>query len=232
MNIKQLLALLAALLLIYSLPVQAMAADAGTQDAGAESAGMDEDTGTEPDEATGSIFDLLSGSTVTLELDMAAYYLEEMGRAAVAGDTQAGREAEQYRNEIIDQNGSGEVKISFDDLYLLAKLICAEAGSDWLSDDFRLCVGEVVLNRVESPEFPDSISDVVYQKGQYASAGTAAFASLGKRVIQIGCDPKADSTINLLGGKPLKPVMNYMREQDQDPESIEEISRVGFGGVL
>ena len=119
MNIKQLLALLAALLLIYSLPVQAMAADAGTQDAGAESAGMDEDTGTEPDEATGSIFDLLSGSTVTLELDMAAYYLEEMGRAAVAGDTQAGREAEQYRNEIIDQNGSGEVKISFDDLYTL-----------------------------------------------------------------------------------------------------------------
>ena len=178
MNIKQLLALLAALLLIYSLPVQAMAADAGTQDAGAESAGMDEDTGTEPDKATGSIFDLLSGSTVTLELDMAAYYLEEMGRAAVAGDTQAGREAEQYRNEIIDQNGSGEVKISFDDLYLLAKLICAEAGSDWLSDDFRLCVGEVVLNRVDSPEFPDNISDVVYQKGQYASAGTAAFASL------------------------------------------------------
>ena len=142
------LGVLAALLLIWALPVQAMAADAGTQDAGAESAGMDEDTGTEPDEATGSIFDLLSGSTVTLELDMAAYYLEEMGRAAVAGDTQAGREAEQYRNEIIDQNGSGEVKISFDDLYLLAKLICAEAGSDWLSDDFRLCVGEVVLNRV------------------------------------------------------------------------------------
>ena len=105
-------------------------------------------------------------------------YLEEMGRAAVAGDTQAGREAEQYRNESIDQNGSGEVKISFDDLYLLAKLICAEAGSDWLSDDFRLCVGEVVLNRVDSPEFPDNISDVVYQKGQYASAGTAAFASL------------------------------------------------------
>ena len=115
---------------------------------------------------------------ITDEEGNETYYLEEMGRAAVAGDTQAGREAEQYRNEIIDQNGSGEVKISFDDLYLLAKLICAEAGSDWLSDDFRLCVGEVVLNRVDSPEFPDNISDVVYQKGQYASAGTAAFASL------------------------------------------------------
>lgn len=60
----------------------------------------------------------------------------------------------------------------------------------------------------------------------------AAFSTLGKRVIQIGCDPKADSTINLLGGEPLKPVMNYMREFDADPEKIEEISRIGFGGVL
>ena len=174
MNTKQLLALLAALLLIYALPAQAMAEEAKD----AEETGVEEIVLPEREEPSHSIFDLLSGSTVTLELDMAAYYLDEMGKAAVAGDTQAGRQAEQYRNEIIDQNGSGEVKISFDDLYLLAKLICAEAGSDWLSDDFRLCVGEVVLNRVDSPEFPDSISDVVYQKGQYASAGTAAFASL------------------------------------------------------
>jgi nitrogenase iron protein NifH len=60
----------------------------------------------------------------------------------------------------------------------------------------------------------------------------AAFAALGKRVIQIGCDPKADSTINLLGGEPLLPVMNYLRERDEDPETIQDISRVGFGGVL
>ena len=60
----------------------------------------------------------------------------------------------------------------------------------------------------------------------------AAFACLGKKVIQIGCDPKADSTINLLGGKTPMPVMNYMREFEEDPESIEEISRRGFGGVL
>ena len=26
----------------------------------------------------------------------------------------------------------------------------------------------------------------------------------GKKVLQIGCDPKADSTINLLGGEPLE----------------------------
>lgn len=69
-------------------------------------------------------------------------------------------------------------------------------------------------------------------KSTVTSNLAAAFAVLGKRVIQIGCDPKADSTINLLGGEPLLPVMNYMREQDEDPEELSQISRVGFGGVL
>lgn len=69
-------------------------------------------------------------------------------------------------------------------------------------------------------------------KSTVTSNLAAAFAKLGKRVIQIGCDPKADSTINLLGGEPLLPVMNFMREQDRDPERLEEISKVGFGGVL
>ncbi len=69
-------------------------------------------------------------------------------------------------------------------------------------------------------------------KSTVTSNLAAAFAALGKKVIQIGCDPKADSTINLLGGEPLLPVMNYMREQDEDPEELSQISRVGFGGVL
>ena len=73
---------------------------------------------------------------------------------------------------------SSQQKISFDDLYLLSRVIYSEAGSDWLSEEFRLCVGEVVLNRVASPEFPDTIYDVVYQKGQYSGVNTAKFASL------------------------------------------------------
>ena len=61
---------------------------------------------------------------------------------------------------------------------------------------------------------------------------SAALASLGKKVIQIGCDPKADSTINLLSGDPVMPVMDYMREYDEEPDSIDKISKTGFGGVL
>ena len=77
----------------------------------------------------------------------------------------------------------------------------------------------------------------IYGKGGIGKSTTtgnlaAAFASLGKKVIQIGCDPKADSTINLLGGNPVRPVMNYLREFDEEPEEIEQIAKEGFGGVL
>ena len=69
-------------------------------------------------------------------------------------------------------------------------------------------------------------------KSTITSNLAAAFAAMGKRVIQIVCDPKADSTINLLGGEPLRPVMNYMREEDEEPEELSDIAKEGYGGVL
>ena len=69
-------------------------------------------------------------------------------------------------------------------------------------------------------------------KSTMTSNLAAAFAVLGRKVIQIGCDPKADSTSNLLSGEPLIPVMNYLREHEEDPSSLSEISLRGFGNVL
>ena len=39
-------------------------------------------------------------------------------------------------------------------------------------------MGEVALNRVASPEYPDTLYDVVYQKGQYTGVNTARFANM------------------------------------------------------
>ena len=77
----------------------------------------------------------------------------------------------------------------------------------------------------------------IYGKGGIGKSTTtanlaAAFASLGKKVIQIGCDPKADSTMSLLGGEPVQSVMDYMRINDEEPEALEEICKEGFGGVV
>lgn len=50
---------------------------------------------------------------------------------------------------------------------ILARVISAEAGSEACTDEMRYYTGSVVLNRVASDKFPDSIYDVVYEAGQY-----------------------------------------------------------------
>ena len=104
-------------------------------------------------------------------------YMALMMEAAGTGDYAAGRAAEACRNEKIAALGIGR-HIAFDDLYLLAKVMYAEAGSSWLSEDWKLRVGEVVMNRVASPEFPNSVREVVYQPGQYAGSGNAYWERL------------------------------------------------------
>lgn len=54
-----------------------------------------------------------------------------------------------------------------EDLEILALIIYQEAGGDACSDETRQMVGTVVLNRVASPYFPDTIKDVALQRAQY-----------------------------------------------------------------
>lgn len=110
--------------------------------------------------------------------DPDAPYLESMIKAAAAADMSAGAGAEKARNENIDALGLDKPRIAFHDLWLLAKLIYAEAGSSWLSEEWKFCVGEVVMNRVASPEFPNTIEEVIYQRGQYYGRRNRYFASI------------------------------------------------------
>jgi len=57
------------------------------------------------------------------------------------------------------------------DLDLLSRLVYAEAGSDWCSDEMQLLVANVVINRMNDSRFPDTLRGVIYQRGQYACAG-------------------------------------------------------------
>lgn len=76
----------------------------------------------------------------------------------------------------------------------------------------------------------------IYGKGGIGKSTTAAnvsaaLAMLGKKVVQVGCDPKADSTLNLLHGDPVMPVMDYYRKYTKGPD-FEHIGKEGFGGVF
>lgn len=107
-------------------------------------------------------------------------YMSLMVKAAVSGDIGAGTAAANAREAKIaamDLSGIYRV-IEFEDLYLLSKIIYAEAGSYWLSDEWKMAVGEVVLNRVASPEFPDTIADVLTQPGQYYGKYSSYFNNL------------------------------------------------------
>lgn len=52
------------------------------------------------------------------------------------------------------------------DVYLLARLISAEArGEPYIG---QVAVGAVVLNRIDHPSFPNSLSGVIYQSGAFS----------------------------------------------------------------
>lgn len=56
-----------------------------------------------------------------------------------------------------------------EDLEMLACVIYQEAGGDACSDLCRFMVGDVVLNRVADSRFPDTIEEVLTQRGQYGT---------------------------------------------------------------
>lgn len=122
------------------------------------------------------IFDL--SGYVSAEFDPETDYMAIMIESAWKGDCEAGLAAQAARNEKLDATESEFVKVAFEDLYLLSKIIYAEAGSVWLSEEWKMCVGEVVLNRVDSPEFPDTIREVLEQPGQYYGECSSYFNNL------------------------------------------------------
>ena len=105
-------------------------------------------------------------------------YMSIMMNCCVRGDVDGGIQAAEKRNKKIDMLDLDVAKIEFMDLYLVSKIITAEAGSSWLSMDWKMMVGEVLLNRVASTEFPNTIPDVIHAPGQYYSKSNRFFANL------------------------------------------------------
>ena len=59
---------------------------------------------------------------------------------------------------------------------------------------------------------------------------TAGLAEMGKKIMVVGCDPKADSTRLLLGGLAQKTVLDTLREEGEDVD-LNEILKKGYGGI-
>lgn len=63
---------------------------------------------------------------------------------------------------------SGDDTYDGDTLYWLSRIIFCESGNQPL--DGKIAVGNVVMNRVNHPRFPDTIKDVIFQKNQFTPA--------------------------------------------------------------
>ena len=77
----------------------------------------------------------------------------------------------------------------------------------------------------------------LYGKGGIGKSTTAAnialaLAESGKTVMLVGCDPKADSTALLRGGKPVETVLSLLRTRHKSQLRLEEMVTPGRGGVL
>lgn len=79
----------------------------------------------------------------------------------------------QVEKESADVN-TPAIPYTEEDLDLLARLITAEMGASWVSDEMQLYVGSVVINRMNHELFPDTLYDVIYAKGQYSPTWNGA----------------------------------------------------------
>lgn len=93
---------------------------------------------------------------------------EEVAKAAQKNTSEntSSKKAEATQGEAVSAGA--------DDLTLLAAIIECEAGGE--SYECQLAVGAAVINRVKSSSYPNSISGVIYQKGQFGPASSGKLA--------------------------------------------------------
>ena len=76
----------------------------------------------------------------------------------------------------------------------------------------------------------------IYGKGGIGKSTTtqntvAGLAEMGRKVMVVGCDPKADSTRLLLGGLGQRTVLDTLREEGEDVD-LKDVRKTGFCGTL
>lgn len=88
-----------------------------------------------------------------------------------------------------------EVTFADGDLYLLANLIYCEAGGEPYAG--KLAVGSVVINRVLSSMYPDTVVGVIYQSKQFSPVASGRFdLALGANMANADCYKAAEEAMS------------------------------------
>lgn len=99
---------------------------------------------------------------------------EQKAEAAAKAQAEQQKQIEEQENEIKNQESGGSKNYSASDQELLAALIYCEAGGE--SYQAQVAVGTVVMNRIASSYFPNTMTGVIYQSGQFTPASSGKLA--------------------------------------------------------
>ncbi|MBP5597040.1 MAG: SH3 domain-containing protein [Pseudobutyrivibrio sp.] len=137
--------------------------------------------------------DMATGEAITLEEEAAAIAAAEEAKAAAAAA------AEQAKQEAAAKAASNQTVIaSADDITLLAAIIQIEAGSEIYEG--QVAVGAVVMNRVYSGSYANSVSGVIFQRGQFATSRMSAVIAKGPKASCIQAAQEAMAGSDPTGG--------------------------------
>lgn len=97
-----------------------------------------------------------------------------------------------------EENINEENSLKNEELMLLAKIVYAEAGNQPFEG--KVAVAAVVLNRVKSSIYPNSIKEVIFQKSQFSPVKNGKIVACGKEVnkeeIPESCIEAAEQALN------------------------------------
>ena len=119
------------------------------------------------------------------------------------------RAREEYEEPVLAVENEAPVASYGSDLDLLAALVWAEAGDQPIPEG--LCyVCDVVLNRVDSPAWPNTIADVIYQPGQFSVVNNGALNRAFGNVPQVCYDAVQSQLAGRLNYDIIYFSMNYL----------------------
>ena len=109
-------------------------------------------------------------------------YNEEVGKEVFEETTEKQAEEESKVEAELEEENSIFVSSSYseNDYELLCEITYAEAGNQ--TEEQQVAAAATILNRVESDSFPNTIKEVIMQKGQFASTRNGHIYACGKTV--------------------------------------------------
>lgn len=104
------------------------------------------------------------------------------------------KKEQQQKQQAAGQGGGGKVTANAGDLAMLAALVECEAGGE--SYEGQWAVASVVVNRVRSGRYPNTVSGVIYQSGQFSPVASGRFAIVLARGARGSCVQAANAALS------------------------------------